>query len=195
MILPGKGIVTYISAVLFHLVVGTKNKIFELRISTPEHFCFVYVIEEFCKLFIQPGLLFYCHLLYLITRVSLWLRGKEYICLQCRRCRRCGFDPWVGKIPFKRKWQLQYSCLGNSMDRGACWAVVRRVSKSQTWLSTHAHAHTHTSSHIHTHLINFLYWSFDVVILETKIILFLPQLKEENKNDPLAHYSRKTTCF
>ena len=27
---------------------------------------------------------------------------------------------------------LQYSCLENFMDRGACWAVVRRVSKSQT---------------------------------------------------------------
>ena len=58
--------------------------------------------EEFYKSLIQPILLFYCHLLYLITRASLWLNGKEYICLQCRRC---GFDPWVGKIPFKKKWQ------------------------------------------------------------------------------------------
>ena len=24
--------------------------------------------------------------------------GKESAC-QCRRCKRCGFDPWVGKIP------------------------------------------------------------------------------------------------
>jgi len=32
----------------------------------------------------------------------------------------CGFDPWVGKIPWKRKCNpLQYSCLGNPMDRGA----------------------------------------------------------------------------
>ena len=27
---------------------------------------------------------------------------------------------------------LQYSCLGNSMDRGAWWATVCRVAKSQT---------------------------------------------------------------
>ena len=27
---------------------------------------------------------------------------KESICLQCRRP---GFDPWVGKIPWRRKWQ------------------------------------------------------------------------------------------
>ena len=33
-----------------------------------------------------------------------WLRGKESAC-QCRRCRRPGFDPWVGKIPWNRKWQ------------------------------------------------------------------------------------------
>ena len=30
-----------------------------------------------------------------------WLRGKESAC-QCRRHR---FDPWVGKIHWKRKWQ------------------------------------------------------------------------------------------
>ena len=30
--------------------------------------------------------------------------GKEPIC-QCRRCKRCGFNPWVGKIPWRRKGQ------------------------------------------------------------------------------------------
>ena len=30
--------------------------------------------------------------------------GKESTC-QSRRCRRCGFDPWVRKIPWRRKWQ------------------------------------------------------------------------------------------
>ena len=29
--------------------------------------------------------------------------GKEPAC-QCRRCRRSGFCPWVGKIPWSRKW-------------------------------------------------------------------------------------------
>ena len=29
--------------------------------------------------------------------------GKEPAC-QCRRHRRCRFDPWVGKIPWKRAW-------------------------------------------------------------------------------------------
>ena len=30
--------------------------------------------------------------------------GKEPAC-QYRRCKRCRFDPWVGKIPWKRAWQ------------------------------------------------------------------------------------------
>ena len=36
------------------------------------------------------------------TMWSWWLR-KWRICLQCRRL---GFDPWVGKIPWRREWQL-----------------------------------------------------------------------------------------
>jgi len=27
--------------------------------------------------------------------------GKEY----ASQCRRCRLDPWVGKIPWRRKWQ------------------------------------------------------------------------------------------
>ena len=30
-----------------------------------------------------------------------WLSGKEPIC----QSKRPGFDPWVGKIPWRRKWQ------------------------------------------------------------------------------------------
>ena len=32
------------------------------------------------------------------------LSGKESSC-QCSRCRRRRFDPWVKKIPWRRKWQ------------------------------------------------------------------------------------------
>ena len=31
---------------------------------------------------------------------------------------------------------LQYSCLGNTMDRGAWWATIHGVTKSRTRLST-----------------------------------------------------------
>ena len=58
------------------------------------------------------------------------MRGKESIC-QCRRVRRCSIDPWIEKIPWRKKWhpilkwQLQYSCLKNCMDRGVWWATYR----------------------------------------------------------------------
>ena len=53
--------------------------------------------------------------IYAILWLPKWLSG----CRVHLQCRRHGFDPWVGKIPWRRKWQ--YSCLGNPMDRGA-WA-------------------------------------------------------------------------
>ena len=31
--------------------------------------------------------------------------GEEPNC-QCKRCKRCGSDPWVGKIPWRRAWNL-----------------------------------------------------------------------------------------
>ena len=33
-----------------------------------------------------------------------WLRGKESAC-QCRRGKRCNFNTWVRKNPWRRKWQ------------------------------------------------------------------------------------------
>ena len=30
--------------------------------------------------------------------------GKEPVC-QCRQYKRCGFDSWIEKIPWRRKWQ------------------------------------------------------------------------------------------
>ena len=36
-----------------------------------------------------------------LKRVSLELRDKK----SAYPCRRCGFDPWVRKIPWRRAWQ------------------------------------------------------------------------------------------
>ena len=35
------------------------------------------------------------------SQMAQWWR----IHLQCRRLKRCGFNPWVRKIPWRRKWQ------------------------------------------------------------------------------------------
>ena len=71
--------------------------------------------------------------------------GKESTC-QWRRHKRLRFDPWVGKIPWKRKWQSapvflsresfeQKSLVGYSSS----W-----VGESRTRLSDEAHKHVHT---------------------------------------------------
>ena len=73
--------------------------------------------------------------------------GKESAC-QCRRHR---FDPWVGKIPWRREGlpTLVYSCLENSMDRRAWWAIhsmgSQRVGHDLATI-------THTISQIFTDL-------------------------------------------
>ena len=36
--------------------------------------------------------------------VPKWHNGRESTC-QFRRCKRQGFNPWVRKIPWSRKWQ------------------------------------------------------------------------------------------
>ena len=36
---------------------------------------------------------------------------------------------------------LQYSCLENPMDRGACWAAVHRITEGQTRLSDFTFMH------------------------------------------------------
>ena len=53
-----------------------------------------------------------------------------------------------GRSPGEGKGNpLQYSCLGNPMDRGAQWATVHGVAKSQTQLSNQTHTHTHTQDY------------------------------------------------
>ena len=55
--------------------------------------------------------------------------------------KRGGFDPWVRKIPWRRKCNLFHcSCLETPLDRGAWQSTVHRVAKSWTQLkriSTH----------------------------------------------------------
>ena len=57
------------------------------------------------------------------------LAGKESVC----NVGDLGSVPGLGKSPGGGHGSpLQYSCLENPMDRGAWWATVHRVAKSQT---------------------------------------------------------------
>ena len=60
---------------------------------------------------------------------------------QCRNHRQCRFDPWVGRLPGGGNGNpLQYSCLGNPMQREAYSPWDRKES------DTTVHTHTITQS-------------------------------------------------
>ena len=64
-----------------------------------------------------------------LVRLPQYLRWYR-VCLQCRRP---GFDPWVGKMPWRRNGNpLQYSSLGNPMDRGTWQARVHGGTELDT---------------------------------------------------------------
>ena len=80
--------------------------------------------------------------------------GKESAC----NVGKPGSTPSSGKSPGEgHGYPLQYSCLENSIDRGACWATVHGVTKSQPQQSSQ-HTHTHT----HTHFLAALWGTWDL---------------------------------
>ena len=64
-----------------------------------------------------------------------WLSGKEFT-YQCRRCR---FDPWIRKIPWRRKWQPTPLFLpGKSHGHGSLVGYSprgRKESNTTEWLN------------------------------------------------------------
>ena len=100
--------------------------------------------KQITRLYTLPRTLLFTHLFSrrliwvdLIVRLGLpwWLSGKESAC-QCPRCRRHKFNPWVGKIPWRRKWQpiLAYKIPWTEEPGG----LLSLGSQSWTQLSTWA---------------------------------------------------------
>ena len=72
--------------------------------------------------------------------------GKEAVC-NAGDIRDMGLIPGSGRSPGEgHSNPLQDSCLENTMHRGAWWATVHRVAKSQTSLKRPS---THTSIYIY----------------------------------------------
>ena len=82
------------------------------------------------------------------SQVAQWSR----IFCQSRKCRRCGFDPWVGKIPWRRNWQLAPVFLPGkfhgerSLVSYSPWGCKRDTTE---WLNMHAWPSTHLSDSEH----------------------------------------------
>ena len=61
-----------------------------------------------------------------VTGLPWWPSGKESAC----NAGDLGFIPGLGRSPRGGHGNsLQFSCLENSMDRGAWWATVQRVTQ------------------------------------------------------------------
>ena len=70
--------------------------------------------------------------IYMDSRVAQWLNSPA----SGGDVGGMGSIPGSGRFPGGGNgYPLQYSCLENSIDRGALWATVHRVTKNQTQLS------------------------------------------------------------
>ena len=75
-----------------------------------------------------------------------WLSSKR-IHLQCRRCRRHGFDPWVGKIPWRRKWQPTPVLLPGKIPWTEKPCKLQSLGSQrvrQDWVTEHARMHKYS---------------------------------------------------
>ena len=88
-----------------------------------------------------------------IYRLPRWLSCNEATC----QYKICGFHPWVGKIPWSKKWQhTRVFLLGNPMDRGAWWATVLGIAKSHMQLSDWACTHMRIYKYMYVSMCFFL---------------------------------------
>ena len=80
------------------------------------------------------------NLLLIVSQVAQWLKNPPAIAGDTGDT---GLTPGSGRSPGVGHGNpLKYSCLENSMDRGAWWATVYGLAESQTWLSNWVHMHT-----------------------------------------------------
>ena len=77
------------------------------------------------------------------------LSSQESSC-QCRRHRRHGFDPWVGKIPWRRAWQPTPVFLPGESHGQESLAGYSPWDRKKLDTTEHAYIHTHTHTHTHT---------------------------------------------
>ena len=70
-----------------------------------------------------------------------WLSGKESTC----QSRKCGFNPWVGKIPWRRKWQPSpvFFLPRTSHGQRSLAAYSSWSCKESTWLSNRTATRIH----------------------------------------------------
>ena len=69
--------------------------------------------------------------------------GKESAC-QCRRHKRYSLDPWVGMIPWSRKWQPTPVFLAGKSHGQRSLVGYSPQGRKESDMTEHTHTHTHT---------------------------------------------------
>ena len=79
-------------------------------------------------------------------RASQVVLVKEPAC-QCRKCKRHGFDPWVGKISWKRAWKPTPVLLPGERLGQRSLAGYSLWDPKESSTTEHQHAHTESRCH------------------------------------------------
>ena len=87
-----------------------------------------------------------------VSQVVQWLKKKKKSTCWCRRCKRFRFDPWVGKIPWSRKWQPTPVFLHGRVHGQRSLAGSSPRSHKQLDTTEHTHTHARTQSVLKSYL-------------------------------------------
>ena len=88
-----------------------------------------------------PGLGCCCFTYLFLNVYDMWVAQWERVRPPRKRHKRHGFSPWVRKIPWSGN-SLLYSCLENSMDKGASRVIVQSWTQVSGWAHSYIFMYT-----------------------------------------------------
>ena len=94
--------------------------------------------------------------------------GPSGTACQCRRRKRCRFDPWVSKVPWRRPWQPTPVFLPEeSHGQGTLAGYSPRGSQrvGHDWATEYTHTHTHTQ------LLTKVFGAFEAKIMSSAQVI------------------------
>ena len=95
-----------------------------------------------------------CCLVARASQMTQWQR----ICLQCRRLKRHGFEPWLEKMPWRGEWQPTSAFLCGKSH------IQRSLVGYSLWGCKRV-GHNRATTHTHTRLVAGLWWLAQVARL------------------------------
>ena len=94
-------------------------------------------------------------------RLPPWLSGKE------SACRRCGFNPWVGKIPCGEKWQPTPVFLPEKSHRWKSLAGCRLWGGKESDM-------TEANKHTQRVVLLLVFWGTSILFSVVGVSIYIP---------------------